>query len=158
MGGLGLVPAAADRRQAHPEEARLHLRLRWEDLAQLRTGSHWLAEETGRCLRPPQPGQARICPQCREGVEAAARVVYDCPLYVPQRRRWHSLFPADKPPLPLYLPMSLLSQRLSQCSPAQSNFPTLLHSELPSACLISKAASPGRRRRLPTPADWVFPA
>lgn len=55
VGGLGLVPAAMGRRQAYLEDARLRLRQRWEALAQLRTGSHWLAEETGRWLRPPQP-------------------------------------------------------------------------------------------------------
>ena len=99
VGGLGLVPAAMGRRQAYLEDARLRLRQRWEALAQLRTGSHWLAEETGRWLRPPQPREARICPHCRQGVEDAAHMVYDCPLYAPQRQRWHSLFPADEPRL-----------------------------------------------------------
>ncbi len=46
-----------------------------------------------------EPREARICPHCRQGVEDAAHMVYDCPLYAPQRQRWHSLFPAHKPRL-----------------------------------------------------------
>lgn len=48
MGGLGLVLAAMGKRQAYLEEVQLRLRLHWDALAQLRTGSHSLAEETGR--------------------------------------------------------------------------------------------------------------
>jgi hypothetical protein len=36
-----------DRRQVHLDAGRLQLRLRREALAQLCTGSNWLAEETG---------------------------------------------------------------------------------------------------------------
>ena len=74
------APPAMGRRQTYLEDALLLLlRLRWEALAQLRTGSHWQAEQTGRWLLPPQPRHARISPHCRQGVEDAAHMVYDCP-------------------------------------------------------------------------------
>ena len=57
-----------------------------EALAQLRTGSPWGAEETGRCERQPREG--RICPHCQLGVEDATHMSFNCLLYAPQRRRW----------------------------------------------------------------------
>jgi hypothetical protein len=56
--GLGLVPPALGRRQPYLEAVwRRQLR---EALTQLRAGSHWGAEDTGRCQG--QPREARICP------------------------------------------------------------------------------------------------
>ena len=48
-------------------------RRRREALAQLRTGSHWLAEETGRWSRLSR--EQRICPHCGSGVEDVAHVI-----------------------------------------------------------------------------------
>lgn len=42
-------------------------RSRREALAQLRTGSHWGAEETGRWARPRVPREQRTCPHCAGG-------------------------------------------------------------------------------------------
>jgi hypothetical protein len=61
-----------------------------EAMAQLRTGSHSGAEETGRWEH--QPREARICPHCQMGVEDATCMIFECPLYAPQRRRWGDLF------------------------------------------------------------------
>ena len=65
--GPGLVPPALGRRQPYLEAVRR--RQQREALPQLRTGSHWGAEETGRWER--QPREARICPHCQLGVEDA---------------------------------------------------------------------------------------
>ena len=43
-------------------------RRRREALAQLRTGSHWGAEETGRWARPRVPREQRMCPHCAGGL------------------------------------------------------------------------------------------
>ena len=86
--GPGLVPPALGRRQPYLEAVRR--RQQREALAQLRTGSHWGAEETGRWER--QPREARTCPHCQLGVEDATHMIFDCPLYTPQRRRWGDLF------------------------------------------------------------------
>ena len=67
-------------------------RPRREALAQLRTGSHWLAEETGRWQQPRVPHEQRICPYCRSGVEDVAHVLFACPLYAPLRVRFADLF------------------------------------------------------------------
>ena len=86
--GPGLVAPALGRRQPYLEAVRR--RQQREALPQLRTGSHWGAEETGRWER--QPREARICPHCQLGVEDATHMIFDCPLYAPQRRRWGDLF------------------------------------------------------------------
>ncbi|KAL4854621.1 LINE-1 reverse transcriptase [Chlorella vulgaris] len=61
-------------------------------LAQWRTGSHWLAEETGRwqgLLREQRP-----CPHCHNPLEDVRHVVYDCPLYAELRQEFGDLFPS----------------------------------------------------------------
>jgi hypothetical protein len=59
-------------------------------LAQLRTGSHWGAEETGRWegIAPEQ----RLCSHCGGGVETVHHMIFDCPLYAPLRTRFSDLF------------------------------------------------------------------
>ena len=51
-------------------------------LAQLRTGSHWLAEETGR--RHGQAREQRVCPHCaaqgQNVLEDPHHMVFSCPL------------------------------------------------------------------------------
>ena len=54
--GLSLMPPALGQRQPYLEAVRR--RQQREALAQLRTGSHWGAEETGRWRR--QPREARL--------------------------------------------------------------------------------------------------
>ena len=58
-------------------------------LAQLRTGSHWLAEETGRWARVPR--EQRACPHCQGAVEDVQHVLFVCPLYSPVRARFPDL-------------------------------------------------------------------
>jgi hypothetical protein len=71
----GYMPAAY--LQEIPERRR---RLR---LAQLRTGSSWLREETGRWERLAR--DQRPCPHCAAPLEDADHMVYDCPLYADLR-------------------------------------------------------------------------
>jgi hypothetical protein len=66
---------------------------RREALAQLRTGSHWGAEETGRWTGVAR--EQRVCPHCRSGVEDVAHMLFDCPLYAPQREQYPELFSQD---------------------------------------------------------------
>jgi hypothetical protein len=66
---------------------------RREALAQLRTGSHWGAEETGRWIGVAR--EQRVCPHCRSGVEDVAHMLFDCPLYAPQREQYPELFAQD---------------------------------------------------------------
>jgi hypothetical protein len=62
-----------------------------EALAQLRTGSHWGAEETGRWARVPR--EQRCCPHCSGGaVEDAPHMLLVCPLYDPIRATYSDLF------------------------------------------------------------------
>lgn len=58
-------------------------------LAQLRTGSHWLAEETGRWERVPRA--QRTCPHCQGGLEDVQHALFVCPLYSPARARFPDL-------------------------------------------------------------------
>ena len=55
-------------------------------LAQLRTGSHWGAEEVGRFTRVPR--EQRGCQHCGEGLEDAAHILLRCPLYAALRGRF----------------------------------------------------------------------
>ena len=63
-------------------------------LAQLRTGSHWLAEETGR--RHGQAREQRVCPHCaaqgQNVLEDPHHMVFSCPLYGDLRARHSELF------------------------------------------------------------------
>ena len=67
-------------------------RRRREALAQLRTGSHWGAEETGRWARPRVSKEQRVCPHCAAGVEDVAHMVFRCPLYSSLREQYSDLF------------------------------------------------------------------
>jgi hypothetical protein len=57
----------------------LRQRSRRVALAQLRTGSHWLAEETGRWEQVPRA--QRTCPHCQGGLEDVQHALFVCPLY-----------------------------------------------------------------------------
>jgi len=82
------------RRQPYLDKVRQ--RRHREALAQLRTGSHWGAEETGRWQGLPR--EQRICPHCHSGaVEDVAHIVFHCPLYSPIRARFRDLFVRDPP-------------------------------------------------------------
>ncbi|EFN58940.1 hypothetical protein CHLNCDRAFT_50487 [Chlorella variabilis] len=58
-------------------------------LAQWRTGSHWMAEETGRWQRLDRT--QRPCPHC-QALEDVRHAVYDCPLYAGLREEYAELF------------------------------------------------------------------
>jgi hypothetical protein len=72
----------------------LEHRGRWRALAQLRTGSHWLAEETGRWQR--QQRAERLCPHCaaagEEHVQDVAHAIFHCPRTTDLRARYPQLF------------------------------------------------------------------
>jgi hypothetical protein len=70
-------------------------RSRREALAQLRTGSHWGAEETGRWERVPR--EQRLCCHCGSGVETVGHMIFDCPLYASLRSRFSDLFSKPRP-------------------------------------------------------------
>ncbi len=83
-------------------------------LAQLRTGSHWLGEETGRWARVPR--EQRVCPHCQGGVEGVHHVLLSahcmlrravasatCSPLVPSLRWPHSCSNARGSCLPLCL-------------------------------------------------------
>ncbi len=66
----------------------------WRDrkwMAQLRSGSHWLGEETGRHIG--QPREQRLCRRCKCGaIDDAAHMVFHCAALTAQRRRYPQLF------------------------------------------------------------------
>ncbi len=72
----------------------LEHRGRWRELAQLRTGSHWLAEETGRWQQ--QQRAQRVCPHCaaagEEHVQDAAHAIFHCPHNADLRAHYPQLF------------------------------------------------------------------
>ncbi len=57
--------------------------------AQLGTGLHWLAEETGRWERVPCA--QRTCPHCHGGLEDVQHALFVCPLYSPVHARFPDL-------------------------------------------------------------------
>ena len=71
-----------------PQRARRHA------LAQLRTGSHWLAEETGRWQRLAR--ERRLCPHCTAAgeshVEDATHAILHCPHSAPLRAQYPDIF------------------------------------------------------------------
>ena len=75
--------------------AAVRQRVRRVALAQLRTGSHWLAEETGRW--EGRPRALRTCPHCHAGVEDVPHVLFVCPLYGQVRARFPDLFSMPAP-------------------------------------------------------------
>ena len=76
-----------------------------QPLAQLRTGSHWGAEETGRWAKLPRA--QRVCPHCGAGaVEDARHMLLSCALYQPLRNtRFSALFavPEQSARMPSFL-------------------------------------------------------
>jgi hypothetical protein len=77
----------------------LNGRFRATSLAQLRTGSHWLAVETGRWVRGTDgqriPRQQRTCPHCTgEEVEDEQHMIFACPHYSDLRAEHQDLFGA----------------------------------------------------------------
>ena len=72
----------------------LEHRGRWRALAQLRTGSHWLAEETGRWQR--QPRDERLCQHCAAAgerhVEDVEHVLLRCQRAAQLREEYPQLF------------------------------------------------------------------
>ncbi|KAL4855391.1 hypothetical protein ACK3TF_004121 [Chlorella vulgaris] len=65
-------------------------RSRRAPLAQLRTGSHRGADETGRWDKIPP--EQRLCSHCGGGVETVQHMSFDCPLYASLRTRFTDLF------------------------------------------------------------------
>lgn len=62
-------------------------------LAQLRTGSHWLAVESGRREGAALPRHQRVCQRCNSGeVDDEAHMVFRCAALSVQRREHASLF------------------------------------------------------------------
>jgi len=67
-------------------------------LCQLRTGSHWLREETGRWLKPVLEREKRLCPHCEKGerpvevVEDLEHMLFICPRQAEIRERFPQLF------------------------------------------------------------------
>jgi hypothetical protein len=84
-------------------------------LAQLRTGSHWLAEETGRWEQ--QPRAMRVCPHCQQGVEDVSHALFVCPLYEQARARFPDLFAVPARPLHEFMQQDpvLLSALAAEC-------------------------------------------
>jgi len=92
VGGGRITPGSLEQMQPYLDEVRL--RQHRQALAQLRTGSHWGAEETGRWRR--QPREQRTCPHCASGaVEDVSHIVFYCPLYSALRARFPDLFSGD---------------------------------------------------------------
>ena len=86
-------------------------------LTELRTGLHWGAEETGRRTVPFTARAQRVCPHCPRGsIEDAGHIVFDCPLYAPERERWPDLF-AGPPSLHAFFqqPALALAQFAAAC-------------------------------------------
>ncbi|EFN50798.1 hypothetical protein CHLNCDRAFT_55564 [Chlorella variabilis] len=88
VGALNLAPAMFGQRETYLDAVRR--RQDREALAQLRTGSHWGAEETGRWTRRPR--EQRVCPHCHDGIEDAPHMLLTCPLYAPLRLNFPDLF------------------------------------------------------------------
>ena len=90
-GVCGGVVTAETLEQQQPYLAEVRERRRREALAQLRTGSHWGAEDTGRWQRVPR--EQRVCLQCDTGaVEDVPHIVFHCPFYAAVRERFTELF------------------------------------------------------------------
>lgn len=89
----------------------LQMVTKWSDrkrLAQLRTGSHWLAEETGRWIG--QSREQRQCQRCNCGdIDDAAHMVFRCAALAPQRLRHPELFMTAGGDLRTFLEQSPIS-------------------------------------------------
>ena len=80
-------------------------------LAQLRTGSHWGAEETGRWDKIPP--EQRLCSHCGGGIETVQHMIFDCPLYAALRTRFSDLFCPLSEPRTLHAFLQQPSARLA---------------------------------------------
>ena len=67
-------------------------------LAQWRTGSRWMAEETGRWQRLDRT--QRPCPHCQAPLEDVRHAVYDCPLHAGLWEEYAELFRSPGRALP----------------------------------------------------------
>lgn len=78
----------------------VHDRARRRALAQLRTGAHWLAEETGRWQRVER--QQRVCAHCaahgQQHIETVDHFIFACPRTAHLRAQYPQLFPPDAQP------------------------------------------------------------
>ena len=81
---------------------------KWSDrkrLAQLRTGSHRLAEEKGRWLG--QSREQRQCQRCNSGaIDDAQHMVFNCAVLAAQRMRRPELFSTNSNDLRAFLEQS----------------------------------------------------
>jgi hypothetical protein len=78
-------------------------------LTELITGLHWGADETGRRTVPITPRAQRLCRNCTSGnIEDTHHIVFDCPLYGPERTRWPELFAGRAPSLHAFFKQSSL--------------------------------------------------
>jgi hypothetical protein len=72
----------------------LEHRGKWREVAQLRTGSHWLAEETGRWQQ--QPREERLCQHClaagERHLEDVHHCIFQCPRAAELRAQYPQLF------------------------------------------------------------------
>jgi hypothetical protein len=121
-GGL-LPPASLGCR--HPVFRLVRERQRRQAYMQLRTGTHWGAEETGRCQRPRVPREQRVCPHCSSGaIETVQHMVFDCPLYAQLRVQFADLF--DRVPEPRHLHL-FLKHDDDRCTIRLTRFATALY-------------------------------
>ena len=95
----------------------LQMVTKWLDckwLAQLRTGSHWLPEETGRWIG--QSREERVCQRCKCGaIDDAAHMVFHCAEFTAQRRRYPQLFMAARGDLRAFYQQSPISVAAFVC-------------------------------------------
>ena len=102
---------AIDKQSYTTPPAYLQMVTKWSDrkrLAQLRTGSHCLAEETGRWLG--QSREQRQCQRCNSGaIDDAQHMVFHCAAIAAQRTRHPELFLTDNSDLRTFLEQSPIS-------------------------------------------------
>ena len=102
---------AIDKQSYTTPAAYLQMVTKWSDrkrLAQLRTGSHWLAEETGRWLG--QIREQRQCQRCNSGaIDDAQHMVFNCAALAEQRMRRPELFSTNSNDLRAFLEQSPIS-------------------------------------------------
>jgi hypothetical protein len=105
------IVRAIDRQSYTTPPAYLQMVTKWphrKRLAQLRTGSHWLAEETGRWLG--QSREQRQCQRCNcSAVDDAQHMVFHCAAIATQRTRHPELFLTDSNDLRKFLEQSPIS-------------------------------------------------
>ena len=66
-------------------------------LAQLRTGSHWLAVETGRFGAARVERELRLCQRCEgSSVDDVEHMIYGCTSLAAERQKHQSLFASGR--------------------------------------------------------------